>query len=185
MNEMERAAASALSTRLQGQSALSRHLRERLAAAERWQRCLLLDVSGSMSESIEPGRSKYEALQEVAAQFPGERKFAFASHCQEIQANMSLPMPGGGTDMAAAFRVLKTRNVKHAAIVTDGIPDDAAAALREAKGLRLDIFYVGPYPSPKFLQDLSLASDGQFRAADLRETKQLTQAIKGLLKGGK
>lgn len=83
--------------------------------------------------------------------------------------------------MTEAFSVLKTHRVKYAVLITDGLPDDKAKALREAKGLRLDIFYVGPSLAPWFLEQLARSCGGQFRAADLRETKLLTQAVKGLL----
>lgn len=130
------------------------------------ERCLLLDTSGSMSEDVEPGQSKIDALRSLALQFPHERKFAFASGCTEVS---QIPQPGGTTDMAAAFaHIKKEAGIRHAVLITDGLPDSEGAALREARGLRLDILYVGPPPRPAFLERLAQATGGSFHATTLR-----------------
>jgi hypothetical protein len=61
------------------------------------------------------------------------------------------------------------------------------AALREARGLRLEIFYVGPAPKPRFLDQLARACRGQAHQSGLRkdQRKQLASRVRGLLEAPK
>jgi hypothetical protein len=144
--------------------------------------CLLLDVSGSMAEDCEPGRSKWDALRKMLGNFFGVRMYAFASEC--IPCSMSIVgglAPGGTTDMAKAFRVIKRAGVGSLILITDGEPNDEEDALRAAAGLRIDIFYVGAGPRPSFLDRLAAACRGTAQTANLAKPQELTAKIKPLL----
>jgi hypothetical protein len=149
-------------------------------ALVRHQQCLLLDCSSSMEEDVEPGTSKHDALRRLLPQFLGTRRFAFSDACAAVSA---LPAPNGTTDMAGAFGAIKRAGVRHAVLITDGVPNSEAAALREAKGLRLDIFYVGAAPRPAFLDKLAAATGGTSHSSTLntRGAGRLTAAVKQIL----
>ena len=149
-------------------------------ALVRHQQCLLLDCSSSMEGDVEPGCSKWSALRRLLPQFLGVRRFAFASDCRSVT---DLPRPSGTTDMAGAFAAVKRAGIRHAVLITDGEPDSEAAALREAKGLRLDIFYVGPPPRPAFLDQLAAATGGTSHSSTLnpRGVGRLTASVKQIL----
>ncbi len=143
--------------------------------------CLLLDCSGSMRESCDNYVSKIDELWKLVGQFPGVRRFAFSHNCQEIPQG-KVQAAGGGTNMAAAFSFVKAQGIKHAVLITDGMPDDAAAAIKHADGLKVDIFYVGPDPAPPFLKQLSTATGGQYGQATFGSgSKSLASAVRGLL----
>lgn len=143
--------------------------------------CLLLDVSGSMRDVCDNRSTKENELWKLAAQFPGVRRFAFASSCEEIPESQ-IRHAGGGTNMAAAFMDLKAKGIQHAVMITDGMPDNAAAALAAAKGLQVDVFYVGPDPAPQFLRDLATACGGSYGQATFGSgSKALEAGVRGLL----
>jgi hypothetical protein len=144
--------------------------------------CLLLDVSGSMSEECEPGRSKWQALRALLPQFALAQMFAFSDDVRPC-GPASLPPPSSGTNMAGAFIYLKSHRIGHAVLITDGLPNDEEAALREARGLRLDIFYVGPAPRPAFLDRLAAATGGSAQTASLKTSSQpqLAKAVRAML----
>ncbi len=148
--------------------------------AVRRQQALLLDCSASMREDAGEGKTKWEALRSLLPQFGPARRFAFGSRCLETAA---LPQPNGSTDMADAFATLKRAGIRHAVLITDGEPDDENAALREARGLRLDIFYVGPPPAPPFLARLAKATGGTAHTSSLRDAaaKRLVARVKEIL----
>lgn len=162
-------------------SSFAEILKARKATTER---CLLLDVSGSMDLMCRDGMSRIEHLQQIASEFEAERKFAFSSSCEEVQRVPAYA--SGGTAMHVAFETLKAAGVKHAVIITDGEPDNEAAALKAAAGLKLDILYVGDQnPPPEFLQDLANVTGGKFGAEVLEQQKQLADTVRGLLEAGK
>ena len=145
--------------------------------------CLLLDTSGSMSSHTNDGRRMIDALRDLVQEFPSTRQFAFDSTVEEIPAGERIPEPRGNTDMAKAFAYLKANDLTHAILITDGQPNNEAAALHEAQGLRLDIFYVGPKPEPPFLRQLAQATGGQYGATSLTKegSNKIADGIKGLL----
>lgn len=155
-------------------------LKARKATTER---CLLLDVSGSMDLRCRDGKRRIEHLRDIASEFEQERKFAFSFDCEEVQF---IPEADGGTAMHTAFETLKAAGVKHAVIITDGEPDKADAALEAAVGLKLDILYVGDQnPPPQFLQDLANVTGGKFGTEILEQQKQIANTVRGLLEAGR
>jgi hypothetical protein len=119
--------------------------------------CLLLDVSGSMGEEAEPGRTKIDALREIVRGLNAPQIYAFSRVCRKV-AREDIPDPSGGTALHVAFAKIKSHRIARAVLITDGIPDDEDAAIREAAGLSLEIFYVGPAPKPPFLDRLTRAA---------------------------
>jgi hypothetical protein len=145
-------------------------------------RCLLLDTSGSMDEECEPGVPKIAALRQLVTQLPAVQTYAFASGCRRIEPSQ-IPDPFGSTNMAGAFDCVKSDGYASAVLITDGEPDDDAAALESARGLTLEIFYVGPPPKPAFLDELAALTGGQAHSGDLRRSgrQELETKIRGLL----
>jgi hypothetical protein len=71
---------------------------------------------------------------------------------------------------ARAFNRVKSDGYSSAVLITDGLPDDESQALNSARGLSMEIFYVGPAPKPGFLDELAAIAGGQAHAADLGRT---------------
>lgn len=166
---------------------LRAHLQQRFGRrSTNAQQCLLLDVSGSMLNGAGTGNSRIYELRQLARRFPGTRRFifSFADDCRELAPEEDVPDAGGGTQLAEALDYIKAHGILHAALISDGRPDNQAAALRSAAGLRLDIFYVGPPPEPEFLRQLAQATGGSYGTASFTRTAELESRIKGLLTGG-
>lgn len=151
--------------------------------------CLLLDVSGSMSDRVEREGTEdgmdprkidllFQAIRETP-ECAGLKAYAFGSSCHPLETipESDTYEPHGGTNMAGAFDTAKAAGFFNAIIITDGAPDSEQAALNSAAGMRLGIIYVGPSPMPSFLERLAAATDGTFQIADLRDTKMLEDAI--------
>lgn len=145
---------------------------------------LLLDVSGSMAEDCEPGRTKIEALREIVPTVGAAAMYAFADAVSRIHSS-AIPGPGGQTMMAPVFRRAKRDKHQSVVLITDGCATDPEAEVLDAAvGLHLDIFYVGPAPKPDLLDKLAKQCGGQAHQASLRKTKELAVAIRGLLGPG-
>lgn len=134
--------------------------------------CILLDNSGSMAGN--PLRQ----LNEVADNFMDCRRFKFSSGCEELKPAERIPDVEGGTNMAHAFLHVKSLRIEHVVLITDGEPNDESAALRAAKDLRIDVFYIGPDPAPEFLRKLCQATGGQYGRADIARVLELTARVK-------
>lgn len=151
---------------------------------------LLIDVSGSMEDEVyEDGKSRRESvtkrsiLEDLLTKIPDEvTKFAFSHTVQEFTG--PLPFEGQGTRMAEAFYEMKARGKKEIVLITDGMPDNATAALHESKGLKIDIIYIGPQPRPAFLEELARKTSGSFTNINLIQkgaTKELENKVQLLL----
>lgn len=160
------------------------------AGATTQHKALLLDISGSMNELCEDGREKIDALKELARELvqPGLSVRAFADHLSgEISGGGGIERLSaqGQTMLGAALAGVRGGGIRHVILITDGLPSDAARALREVRGLRLDIFYVGPPPRPAFLDELARAAlaGSSSQAATLAKgaRPQLKAKIRGLL----
>lgn len=145
-------------------------------------KALLLDLSGSMDGKTEkPGERRIDALRNLVSDMQltsGQPVYAFSYSCERCDPNC-IPEPSGGTDLAKAFKHLKVEGHKSVILITDGQPDDAAEALEEAKGLRLEIFYVGAGRKPAFLTQLAKACGGSAREVTM--DKQLADTVRKLL----
>lgn len=142
--------------------------------------CLLLDVSGSMWG--EPIRKLRSAVRD----FKLVRRFEYADveDFHELGPNEECREPGGNNHEHLVFPLLREKGIRHVVLVTDGGADRPDEALRAARGLKIDIIYIGPPPRPKFLDDLARQTGGSFDAIQFAQTdgaKLLTGKIKGLL----
>lgn len=133
---------------------------------------ILVDVSGSMDtcDSWNNQRRYDVALQELARlqnTMPGKLGIvAFASSAQFVPSGVP-PLLGSGTNLASALqfvRVADTGDIRFM-VISDGQPDNAEAALREATKFRgrIDTIYVGPEggQGAEFLRRLATAHGGQ------------------------
>lgn len=154
--------------------------------------CLLLDCSESMAYDYGGDQLPIDDLRELAAKFANVRRFIFASVCREIKPTDHIPNPFGSTAMHVAFMEIKNRGITHAVMITDGLPDFADQALIAAVGLRIDILYVGPDPTPKFLKELADKTGGKFDdeikfggSGGSGDAKKIESKIRGLLSAPK
>jgi len=150
---------------------------------------LLCDVSGSMSLEIQAENKEYphkraiDLLNEVLINFKGANIYEFSTYTYKVR---KLSEPNGETNMARAFETIKSAGIKETILLTDGLPDSPAAALEAAKGLIINIIYIGPQPTPEFLKVLAAQSGAKFTSVKLiRQGAELLleNKIKGFITG--
>jgi Mg-chelatase subunit ChlD len=147
---------------------------------------VIVDVSGSMAMTDSRGkRSRYEvALEELAAlqaSMPGKvAVIAFSGSVQFVPGGAP-PLIGEATDLAAALRFARLADGADMRfiVVSDGEPDDEAAAMAEAAmyEAHINTVFVGPerYPVGRaFLQRLAAASGGRSVTADRAQELAVT-----------
>jgi Mg-chelatase subunit ChlD len=152
---------------------------------------VIVDTSGSMAATDSRGRrSRYEvACEELAAlqaHMPGKiAVIAFSDNTVFVPGGCP-PFLGLGTDLAGALRFAKVADVPgmRFIVISDGEPDDEAAALAVASTYksRIDVIYVGPEAYPRgrnFLQQLAAASSGKLVTAD--RANELAASVETLL----
>lgn len=155
---------------------------------------VLVDVSGSMSDTIkapEGGyKSRYELacleLQKLQATLPGKIAVVEFSGRPAFCWSGRPSFQQGGTDMAEALRFIQPADGCGMTIVliSDGMPDDERETLQVARQFetKIDTVFVGPEgePGAAFLRKLSAATGG---SASVNSVAELSTAIKGLLPG--
>lgn len=159
------------------------------------QAVVLFDRSASMDEADAPnGQTRYQlAISELAnlqARCPGE--IAIVQFCDSVSLIPGgVPdAPAGTTDLAAALRYVKARNMDTGTriiVISDGEPNCERAALEMAGAFhtRIDVIYCGPASRPdgrEFLNRLALASGGQLVTAD-RASGLMSATLKLLTMG--
>jgi len=155
---------------------------------------ILCDVSGSMdAHDSRGGRTRYEIMCEELTSLqkglPGKIGVVqFDSQVQFCPGGLPL-LAGGGTNLEKALKFVKVADLEGMKfiLISDGEPDDRAAALNVAKTFtcKIDVIYVGPESSPSgraFLQDLAKATGGKAVTAD--RAKELGSTIQTLLLKG-
>ena len=125
-----------------------------------------------------------DIVNDVLKDFKGTKIWQFSDYCKLTDG--ILREPYGGTNMGRAFVTLKNNNIKEFILLTDGQPDSETDALFNAKGLKIDIIYIGPQPTPQFLIDLAKMTNGNFTSIELFKLgnvggKELENKIKGFL----
>lgn len=121
---------------------------------------ILADVSGSMAEQVESGRTKatllQDALDQVLPEYPDASVIAFNSLPVEI-AQRQLPSPEGGTALHLALDNATRFSPRHTIVISDGEPDDETLALESAKVLTgtIDVIYCGPDSNKGAIEFLS------------------------------
>ena len=146
---------------------------------------LLLDCSGSMGEHCEPGRPKITALREIVTSLrDGGLVFTqvvFPGNSYGAEMSTIIHDPMGSTPLHAALEVANLEDAKHVVVISDGMPDDESMVKHCAnelkrKGVKIDVFYVGPYPheGERFLKSLATMTGGKFQATTLTTAQKLT-----------
>jgi hypothetical protein len=139
-----------------------------------------------MGDATGSGLRKIDELRNVVAALPPVPMIGFSDRAGYLDGYV--PEPQGGTNLTAAIELAASRGVQHIGIISDGIPDSKAGALKAAQrfGGQIDVFYVGDPggPGELFLMDLASRSNGRYQGFDLGKPKALTAAIKGLLGTG-
>ena len=154
---------------------------------------VLLDVSGSMDETVESGDRKIDVLRKALARplSPGEFAFAFSSLCQQIQGFEFIPEPSGGTALHYALETIAPHRPKSTLVVSDGRPDNGLAALQVAHQLTgtISTLYIGPdddLEAIAFMQRLARQGCGRSDVCDIRygtSRMRLRETINLLLEG--
>jgi len=149
---------------------------------------VLLDCSVSMCDPIGLGNPTrcIDSLRQIAAELRE------TIHCPQvgfgILGNVGfidvVPEPTGSTPLAEAIEFCRRHHAKHLIVVSDGLPNNPAEALQEARAFPgpIDVFYVGSdEQGSRFLQELAHATRGQYQKTTLAAPKQLATSIRGLL----
>jgi len=152
---------------------------------------LLADVSQSMSSAASGDMRKIDVLREAVAvaraNRPGAMLVAFSAAAREVD---SIPEPESSTDLANALEAVRQHDPGVTLLISDGQPDDPAAALRVARTWRgvIDVLYVGPECDTKaidFMRALAAATAGSVHVNDVQRTggdvRQLGRAIYRML----
>jgi hypothetical protein len=153
---------------------------------------LLLDVSGSMLDTMRNGRQKIEGLRDAVRDVQKEQRvkmIAFGlSTYEEVGWVDSVPPASGGTPLTEAIDFAKRANIGHAVVISDGEPNDPWTAMESAKkfGGKIDVIYVGNPGDhgETFLRELAAATGGTEFTGDLSQPKEITSGILGLLNAG-
>lgn len=146
---------------------------------------ILADVSSSMAESA-GARTKFELLRAAlaAAYRPGIRLVAFSSTPTPCDSPAALPDPAGSTALHLALSAAATLRPRRTLVISDGQPDNRAAALeaaRELPGL-IDVLFVGPDSDKDAIAFMrQLASIGGGRVV-VRDIKRTPDALPGVIR---
>src|SRR5208337_3398430 len=118
--------------------------------------CLILDVSASMSCDVEPGKSKINALRDTVLGIVGNPVCIEFSTEARVASKNKISNPKGQTYLSRALELAKDQGFKDCLILTDGDVSnpDKPIALEQAKGMNLQIMYIGAGPRPEFLDQL-------------------------------
>lgn len=163
---------------------------DELVAAKTRRSLLLLDVSGSMVQTIASGKRKIDALREVATSLRETHPVpmvAFGGR-QVSVIDTDIPEPAGGTPMHDAITFAKREGATHAVLITDGVPGSQSRTLDAALAFRgpIDVFYIGDGSDEgaHFAQRLATLTGGTCNLTDLGKPKELAGKITLLLGDG-
>lgn len=150
---------------------------------------LLVDVSGSMGDTIASGARKIDALRDVVATLRETHPVpiaAFGLNAKPAVAFVEkIPDPSGMTPLAEGIDFSKQARATHIIVVTDGQPDDQDEALEAARrfGGVVDVFFIGDENGhgAAFCRELASVSGGAVNITDLSDPKRLAAKIAGFL----
>jgi hypothetical protein len=165
-----------------------------LKAHQRRNSMLLVDVSGSMDESLKNGDRKITALREVVSILRETNPVpvaAFGGGHAPVKFVDAVPEPTGGTPLHLGIEFSQDAGATHIVVVTDGAPDSKSAALDAARrfaksvamGGVIDVFYVGDGNDggAEFCEMLASVTGGAANVTDLEKPKELAAKIAGYL----
>lgn len=154
--------------------------KENVSLAESFLTCdviILFDVSGSMWEEDGTGKSRFDRglkeLKDLQESLPGKVAIVqFADHPDFMPGGVpSMFLSGGGTDLTAALRYIEIADSipdMRFIVISDGEPNNALSALREADSFTntIDTIYIGPERDTlgngrAFLKELAARSGGK------------------------
>jgi len=144
---------------------------------------LLCDVSGSMGTNVNQEQRAIDIVRYVVQQFPGCNLWTFSTGVRKVAV---IGNPEDSTNMAGAFQEMKKQRYKEIYLLTDGRPDSEHDALNAAQGLKINIIYIGPQPTPDFLFHLANVTGGKMEDVELIKLGSvganiLESKIRGLL----
>jgi hypothetical protein len=156
-----------------------------------WGAVILADTSSSMDEGA-GSTTKIEilrrALDQVVPDLASCRLISFDSFARLVPSPSALPTPNGGTALHLALDLAATFRPGRTLVLSDGRPDDEAAALASGERLpgRIDCIFCGPDSDRQgkdFLARLARLGCGNFEHADLARSSSLRLATmaRGLL----
>jgi len=146
---------------------------------------LILDLSSSMNEDCEPGRTKLEALYDIVAGLTGQFDIICFNDSAWKCSKDEIPTNGKGcTYMSTAIHLCKTEGIKAAIMITDGDASDKSSTLGAATGFGLQIMFVGGGKKPAFLDELAKKCGGYCTKDDITLTKEITAKVQLLLGSG-
>ena len=153
---------------------------------------VLADVSGSMGDADGGSRerkTRFQLLQEALAGLPPDvLVISFDNDVCELPSARHLRLLGGSTALHLAIDAATKHSPVRTIVISDGEPDNEAAALAAADKLTgiIDVVYVGSPSNTRaraFLESLARAGAGTYHTTgdqvDVR--KQLPAVIAGLL----
>ena len=198
-----RTARQELETKLGSSLATGGSLRELVKKKTIGKACLMLDVSYSMDAEIATGERAIDALRKIVADVRAKvivptAAFGLQGKTEmvndrvvHVQVGMlegdEIPEPAGGTPLAEAIAFARERGFKHLIVVSDGGPNDADAAIEEAKkfGGQIDAIFVGDDgPGAEFMAQLAALTGGTGQLGDLAQLQLMSTTIRGLLGSG-
>lgn len=113
-------------------------------------------------------KRKIDHLRDVMTPYQDAKMLCFSSSISKVSDAKFIPEPDGGTNLARAFKYIKTDMVEkpeRIVLVSDGEPDNEKDALEQSKNLSLpiDIIFIGKKESKgyNFMQRLASATGGQ------------------------
>jgi hypothetical protein len=154
---------------------------------------ILADVSGSMEQhDSRGGKTRYEVMTEelsnLQKSLPGKIGVVSFDHEPRFCPGGVALFTGGGTDLRKALEFVKVADVLDMKfiLISDGSPDDPAAALRVAKTFKnkIDVIFVGNEQDGScraFMDKLAAATGCHAVTAD--RAKELGASVQLLLKG--
>ncbi len=151
---------------------------------------ILADISGSMESPAWSDRRKIDVLREAVDEVMLRsdcRLIAFSREAREVKR---IPdATEANTNLVAALEAARVFDPGQTLVISDGQPDNEAAALALARQFRgaIDVLYIGPdtdRAAISFMQKLAAAADGAVSINDLKSesgTKMLAHTLTKLL----
>ena len=150
---------------------------------------LVCDRSGSMVESDADSKPRYavedEVVKDLQGKYAGQIAVVTFSDSAYMCLDGILPYPEGGTNMSGALRFVQpvVEAGIHAALISDGLPDDKEPVLYLAKQMKgfLDVVFIGKKGSEgdKFMKEVAKAAGGSHETNEA--TKMLSKTLTHLL----
>lgn len=129
-------------------------------------RLFILDVSGSMSETVDKER-KIDHLKNIMKKYPDANMMTFSIRVSFIKKASDIPEPQSSTNLAYALECVKdnkTLSPERLVLISDGEPDSKQDAFAEAikLGLPIDIIFIGRKGSDGdlFMEELAKKTNG-------------------------